>query len=108
MYGAVPRMAPAAVPTALSVAALGQGLAGDELHYEKAPTVGLLPAVDGRDVRMVQGRKRPGFPLEAGGAVAIMGHRLRKELECDFAAELRVGRPVHVAHSAGPEMRRML
>lgn len=43
---------------------LGKGLAGHQLHDEKPESLGLLDAMEGRDVGMIQGREEVSFPLE--------------------------------------------
>ena len=50
---------------------VAQRVAGDELEHERAQTVGLLDAVNRRDVRVVQRRENPRFPLEAGQAIRV-------------------------------------
>ena len=43
----------------------------DQLHHERTDAVGLLQAVDLRDVRMIQRRQRLGFALEARQPLGI-------------------------------------
>ena len=44
----------------------GQGLALDQLEHERVRALALFEAVDGRDVRMIQGRQELRFALEPG------------------------------------------
>ena len=44
---------------------LGEGIAFDELEDQEAPLRGFLDAVDRGDARMIHGREKLRFPLEA-------------------------------------------
>ena len=85
--------------------ALGEVLAGDELHGEEVSgrPVGerrALEAVDVGDARVVERGEDLRLALEAGQPIGIGGEGLGKQLDRDVAAELRVRRPVDVAHPA--------
>ena len=60
--------------------ALGQILALDELHDQRAGRFAVLEAVDLRDVGMIEGGERACFPREAGAALRIGADRIRKNL----------------------------
>ena len=57
-------------------------------------------AVDVRDVRMIERREDFRFALEAGEPLGIRRDRGRQDLDGDLALQLRVGRPIHLAHPA--------
>jgi len=82
--------------------ALGQILTLDQLQDEEGLAVGLLEAVYGGDVGVVEGGEEVGLPLEPGQPLGVAGHLGRKCLEGDLAAELRVLSPVDLAHPPGP------
>ena len=86
--------------------ALRQIVALDEFHHEGVDAPGFFEAVDGRDVRVVQGRERLRFAREPRQAIGITGERVRKDLHRDIAIQLRVARPVHLAHAAFADGRR--
>ena len=90
--------------------ALGEVLAGGELHREEVGgrAVGerrALEAVDVGDACVVEGREDLRLALEAGEPIGIGGKSLGKQLDRDVASELRVRRPVDVAHAARAEGR---
>ena len=58
---------------------------------------------DREDVRMVQRRDRVGLALESRHRLGIVRKRLGKHLHRDLAIQLRVPRPVHLAHPARAE-----
>ena len=76
----------------------------DEFQHERRDAVGLLEAIDLRDVRMVQCGERLGLALEPGDAFGVRSHRLRQHLDRDLAIECRVRRPIHDAHAAGTDL----
>ncbi len=43
------------------------------------------------------------FPLEAGEALGIAGKGLGQDFEGDFAVQLCIAGPIHLAHAAGPK-----
>jgi hypothetical protein len=51
---------------------------------------------------MIQRGKNFGFSLEAGKRVVIGGECVRKHLDGNGPLQVRVGRPIHFAHSAAP------
>jgi hypothetical protein len=52
---------------------------------------------------MVEGRDGTGFALEAVDTSGMVRHGGGQDLERDVAPELLIGRPVDLAHAAGPE-----
>ncbi len=78
-----------------------QVLAFDEFHHDG----GLLDAVDGGNIRMIEGREHLRFTLEALHAEDILGERRRENLDGDVAAELRIGGAIH-GHAARRPWRR--
>jgi len=87
---------------------LGEVLPRDELHREEVRrrAVGkrrVFEAVDVSDVRVVEGGEQLRLALEAGEAVGVLRQLGRQQLDRHVAAELRIGRTVDLAHSAGAE-----
>ena len=56
--------------------------------------------VDGGDVRMIQRGEDFRFALKARQPVRISRQRRRQDLDRDLALQLRVRRPIHLAHAA--------
>ena len=84
--------------------ALRQIVALDQFHHERAVTPpALLQAVDCSDVRMVQRGEDFRFALEARKPLGVTSDRRRQDLDRDLALQLRVGRPIHLAHAAGAD-----
>ena len=52
------------------------------------------------DVGMVQRRQRLRFPGEPGEPVRVAGERIRQDFQRDIAIQLRIARPIHLAHAA--------
>src|SRR5262249_15334255 len=74
-----------------------------KLQHQEGHTVGLLEAVDGSNVGMIQRSQHAGFALEAGEALGIARKFLGQYLDGDVAAELCVGGAVDLAHAAGAD-----
>jgi hypothetical protein len=81
--------------------ALGQILALDELHHDRAGR--FLQAVDVRDVGMVQCGERLRFAIESSEAIGILRERVGHDLDRDVAIQLRVSRAIDLADSACAE-----
>ncbi len=79
---------------------IGQRFAFDELHDEEVPAVGHFHAVERRDVWMIERGEHLRLALEPGDAVGI-SETLAHDLDGDRSAELRVARPVDLAHPPG-------
>ena len=75
----------------------------DQLHHERPPVAGLFDSVEMRDVRVVERREHFGFALESREALWIARDVWRKDLERDFALQLRIAGAVHLAHSTSAE-----
>jgi hypothetical protein len=80
--------------------ALRQIVALDEFHDERRDARTLLEAVNGGDVRMVQGREYFRFALKASEPIGISRERRWKDLDSDLTLQPRVGGPIHLAHAA--------
>ena len=61
---------------------------------------GFLEAVNRRDVGMIQRRQRLRLALEPRHAFGISGECVGQDLDRDLATEVRVCRPIHLAHPA--------
>ena len=98
--------------------ALRQILALDQLHHDRPDGVSgfltagalakvvsrtLLHAVDLGDVRMVQRREHFGFALKPREPFGILRERIGQDLQRHLALQLRIPRPIHVAHAARAE-----
>ncbi len=55
--------------------------------------------MDRADVRVVQGGRSLGFPLETAEGLRIVGELVGKELQGDVATELQVFRLIHQTHA---------
>ena len=82
---------------------LRQILALDEFHHEGLDAVGILEPVDGRDVRVIQGRKDFRFALEPRHSFRVSRDRLWQDLNGDIAIEPRVACSIDFAHPARAE-----
>jgi hypothetical protein len=81
----------------------GQRVALDELEHQRGHAGLLFKAVDGSDVRMVEGRERPRLALETHQSAWIFARGLRKDLDRHVAQELRISCAIHLAHAPGAE-----
>ena len=84
--------------------AVSESRAFNQLHHERMNAAPLLEAVDLRDVRMVQRRERLGFTLESCQTLRVLCERLREYLDGDWPTELRICRPVDLAHPAHADL----
>ncbi len=82
---------------------LGEVLARDELEDQERLAVGLLEAVDGRDLRMVEGGEELRLAPEASQPLGVLPDLGGQDLDRHLAAQLRVGGPVHLAHTPGAQ-----
>ena len=60
--------------------------------------------VDRDDVRMVQGRGRPGFLLESAKPLGVRGHLLGQDFDSDLSPQLEVLGLVHFSHTARAQL----
>src|SRR5512138_2131193 len=77
-----------------------QALAVHKLQNEKLLPIGLVQAVDLRDMRMVQSGEDLRFSTKPGQPFGIVGKGRRQNLQRHVASELRVLRFIYVAHAA--------
>jgi hypothetical protein len=76
----------------------------DVLHGDEAAAVfGGAERVDDADVRVAQGRRRTGFPLEAGDPLGVGRDVNWQELEGNHPVERGVPCEIHLAHAAGAQ-----
>ena len=75
----------------------------DQLHHDRAHLAGVFEAVHVRDVGVVQGGQHLGFTGKARQPIGIVGDGGEQHLERHVALQLRVTRPVHLAHAARSE-----
>ena len=80
-----------------------QVVALDQLHHEGGDALALFESIDGGDIGMVQRGKGLGFARESRQTLGVVGKRVRQDLDCDVAIELRVTRPIDLAHASAPE-----
>ena len=74
------------------------------LHRDESLRVLLTNVVDRADVRVVQGRSRLRFPLEAGQGLGIAGDFIREKFECDETMQAGVFRLIDHAHAAATQL----
>ena len=84
--------------------ALLEGLPLQQLHGDKVAAVGLPDLVDGADVGMVQGRRGPGFALEALQRRRVFFQLSGQKLQGDVPAEVEVLGFIHHAHAAAAKL----
>ena len=75
-----------------------------KLHGDERLSVVLTNFVNRADVRVVQGRRRAGFPAEAFQRLRILREALRQKLQGDKAAQLGVFRLVDDTHATATEL----
>jgi len=75
----------------------------NHLHDDETPGALLVQPIDGRDIGMVQGPEELGLTLEAREAVGIGCELVGEHLDRNVAIELRITRPIHLAHAARTE-----
>jgi len=80
--------------------ALGQIVALDQLHHQRANTAGFFEAVNVGDIRMVQGRERLCFAGEPGQSVGVAGEQVRQDFKGDVTIQFRVAGAVDQTHPA--------
>jgi len=78
---------------------LAERIARDELHDEVVRITGLIEAVDGSDVGVIQRREELGFALKARQAFRIAGELLWQYFDGYIAAKFAVVRLIHLAHA---------
>ncbi len=83
--------------------AIGQRLALDVFHDEKAGAVLFAHVVQRADMGVIQTRDGLRFALESPAHVGVVGEVLGQHLDGNRAAEPRVGGLVDLAHPAGAD-----
>ena len=85
--------------------AIAKRLTVDQLEDQRAHAHRLLDAIDGADVRIVQGRQRSRFSFEASQSIGIAGKRRRQHLDRDVASQPGIACAIDVANSPGSKDR---
>ena len=85
--------------------ALGEILTHDEFHHESAHRAGFFEAVEVGDVRVAQRRQNLSLAREPRQTFGIVRHGIGQHFDRDVTIELRIARPIHVAHPASPKGR---
>ncbi len=70
-----------------------------QFHGDEGSPIGLVDLVDRADVRVVQGGRSFGLPLETAESLRVVGEFVGKELQGDVATELQVFRLVDHTHA---------
>jgi len=83
-----------------SFQAIGQGDALHQLHHQAIDTAGFFQAVNGRDVRVVQGGQSASLAAEARQPFRVACELTRQSLDGDVSAEFAIVRPIYLAHAA--------
>ena len=82
--------------------AVGERGSFNQLQGERAGAIGFVfffRAVDLRDAKVVEAGENLRLPLESREAIGVSREGVRKDLQGDIAAQLRVGGPIHLAHA---------
>ena len=82
---------------------IGERRPFDQLEHQRLDAVGLLEAVDRRDVRMVERREHLRLALEARQPLGVGDERLGQHLERHLALEPGVAGAPDLAHAACAE-----
>jgi hypothetical protein len=61
-----------------------------QFHGDEGSPIGIVNLVDRADVRVVQGGRSLGLPLESAESLRVVGEFVRKELQGDVTTELEV------------------
>ena len=78
-------------------------LSFNKLHGDESLSVEIFEPVDDRYVGVVQGSEELGLALEASQTFGVGGEILGQDLDGDITLELRIARPIHLAHTARTE-----
>jgi hypothetical protein len=84
--------------------AIGKRRPFDELQHERLHGAGLLEAVDGTDIRMIERRENLGLALEPCETVSVESHGIRKDLNRHSAIERPVVRAIDLTHPARSDL----
>jgi hypothetical protein len=80
-----------------------QGSPLDQLHHQETLLAHVLQAVEGRDVRMVEGGEELGLALEAGEAGLVPLHAGGERLDRHLPVEDRVAGAIDLPHATAPQ-----
>ena len=80
--------------------AIAQGLAFEVFHDQEIRPVLVADVMKGADVRVVQGRNRAGFALQALLCLEIGRKMRRQDLHRHGAIQTRVARAINLTHPA--------
>ena len=84
---------------------LSKIVAGHEFHHEADGSVRFLEAINGGDVRMVEGGENLGLATESADAIGVLREGRGQHLDGDFASQFRITRAEDFAHAAGADGR---
>jgi hypothetical protein len=76
-----------------------------ELEYERRKPAGSFDAVNGADVRVIEGGKHPRFAVEPSQPLLVADKHRRQHLDRHVSTELHVVCAVHLAHTAAANER---
>jgi hypothetical protein len=71
---------------------------------DEGSPIGLVNLVDRADIRVVQGGRSFGFPLETAEGLRVVGKFVGKEFQGDVATELEVFGLVNDTHAPAPDL----
>ena len=86
-----------------SARALRKILTLHQLHHQRARLATVFESVNVGDVRVIQRRQSFRLALKSCETIGIGGKCLRKNLQRDVAAKLRIAGAIHLAHPTGAE-----
>src|SRR5450755_276368 len=87
---------------------LVQALPLHEFHCQEPDPVGLVDAVDGDDIGMIEGGDSLGLPLETVAEVGVRRQDYGKDLQGDFAVQLAILGEEDLAHAPSADLRQNL
>ena len=82
-----------------------QRLPLDQLHDQEMLAPRFLQAVERGDVGMIERRQDFGLALETRDAIGVSSEDVEDHLHGDLAAQPRIARAIHLAHTSGAEYR---
>ena len=74
-----------------------------QFKYQPVGIAGFLQSVDRRDIGVVQRSQRPRFTAQAREALGIARKLGGQRLDGDVPAQLRIARPINLAHPASAQ-----
>ena len=82
---------------------ISEGLSFDQFHDEGERAARIFDAMNGGDVRMIEGGQHFRFALEPCKSLGISGERVRQDLQRNVALQPGVARAIDLAHAAGAD-----